>query len=143
MKNIINKAGAAILTASAYTYVTASIALAGEVTPTGGLQDASGALGNLQQVGVGAYGQQATQQTLQGSIAIMIRSALSLIGIILVVIVIYAGFTWMTAGGNEEKVTKAKKWLTNAVIGIVITMLAYGIAEFVLTTVLVGSGTAN
>lgn len=145
MKNIITRAGVAILTASAYTYVSATMALASSDTPPPppppptGVQDATGALGNLQQVGVGAYGQAATQQTLQGSIAIMIRSALSLIGIILVVIVIYAGFTWMTAGGNEEKVTKAKKWLTNAVIGIVITMLAYGIAEFVLTAVLKGT----
>lgn len=141
MKNIITRAGAAVLTASAYAYVTAiTVFAAQDDTPP---PDATSALGNLQLVGARAYGEAATKRSLQGSIAIMIRSALSLIGIILVVIVIYAGFLWMTAGGNEEKVTKAKKWLTNAVIGIVITMLAYAIAEFVLEAALGVSGTAT
>ena len=140
MKNLFNKATATLLTATTYAYVSAATAFAGsDTTPTGGIADETGALANLRQAGTDAYGAQATQTTLQSSIGIMIRASFSLIGIVLVVIFIYAGFTWMTAGGSEEKITKAKKMLTNAVIGLVITMLAYSIANFVLHSILKGT----
>src|SRR3989344_1722582 len=49
-------------------------------------------------------------------VAIIIRSALSLIGIVFLVLTLYAGWLWMTAGGEEEKISKAKKLLSNGVI---------------------------
>jgi len=57
----------------------------------------------------------------------------SVIGIILLIIIIYAGFLWMTAGGSEEKVEKAKKFLTNGVIGLVIILSAYAITAYVIS----------
>ena len=53
------------------------------------------------------------------------------LGVIFLVIVIYAGFKWMTAGGNEEQVTSARKLLINAAIGLAIIVLAYSITHFV------------
>ncbi|MFA5107527.1 MAG: hypothetical protein WC497_04345 [Patescibacteria group bacterium] len=50
-----------------------------------------------------------------------------------VVLLIYAGFTWMTAAGNEEKIATAKKTITAAVIGIAIVLLAGAIVAFVVT----------
>ncbi len=61
--------------------------------------------------------------------------ALGLLGIVFVVLTIYAGYLWMTAQGNEEQITKAKKMITNAVIGIIIISLAYVITSFVMTNV--------
>lgn len=61
----------------------------------------------------------------------LINSALGLLGIVLVVIVIYAGFLWMTAQGNDEKVKQAKKMITNAVVGLVLIFAAYAITTFV------------
>ncbi len=61
--------------------------------------------------------------------------ALGLLGIVFVILTIYAGFLWMTAQGNEEQITKAKKMLTNAVIGIIIISLAYVITSFVMTNI--------
>src|SRR3989344_2388879 len=49
-------------------------------------------------------------------VAIIIRSALSLVGIVFLVLTLYAGWLWMTAGGEEEKISKAKKLLSNGVI---------------------------
>jgi hypothetical protein len=63
----------------------------------------------------------------------IIKNFLSVLGLIAVVLIIYAGFLWMTAGGNEEQVSKAKKLITNAVIGLIIIMAAYSIAYFVIS----------
>lgn len=43
---------------------------------------------------------------------------------IAVIVVIYAGFLFMTSGGNEEKVTKAKSALTWAVVGLAVLIVA-------------------
>jgi len=67
------------------------------------------------------------------TIARIIRVALSFLGIIAVVLVLYAGFTIMTAGGNEENVTKGKKILMNAGIGLAIILSAWAITQFVIT----------
>lgn len=73
-------------------------------------------------------------------IANIIRVALTLVGTILLVIILYAGFLWMTAGGNEEKIATAKKILTNAVIGLAIILSAYMIVTFILRLLGVGVG---
>src|SRR3989344_1557478 len=43
--------------------------------------------------------------SLSRVIASVIRTVLSLLGVIFIVLIIYAGFLWMTSAGNEEKVT--------------------------------------
>jgi Zn-dependent protease with chaperone function len=66
----------------------------------------------------------------------IINVALGFLGIVAVVIVLYGGFMWMTAGGNEERVTKAKQILTAGVIGLVIIIMAWAIARFVVGTLM-------
>jgi len=39
---------------------------------------------------------------------------------------------WMTAGGNDEKIEKAKKLISAAVIGLIIVLLAWAIVIFVI-----------
>jgi len=65
----------------------------------------------------------------------LINIALGLLGIILVVLVVYAGFLWMTAAGSKEQVTKAKEILTRAIIGIIIVVAAYAISEYVISAI--------
>jgi predicted permease len=66
----------------------------------------------------------------------IIYAALSLTGIIFVLLVIYGGFMWMQARGNQEDVQKAKKILESAIIGIVITALAFAITQFVMNRII-------
>lgn len=73
-------------------------------------------------------------------IARIIQVALGLLGIVLVVLIMYAGFLWMTAGGNEEQITKAKAMLKNAVIGLVIILSAVAIVTFVINGLLEATG---
>ncbi|OGH69359.1 MAG: hypothetical protein A2754_02385 [Candidatus Magasanikbacteria bacterium RIFCSPHIGHO2_01_FULL_47_8] len=60
-------------------------------------------------------------------IASIIRVALSLIGTVMLVLNLYGGYLWMTAGGNDEQITKAKTTIRNATIGLVIVLSAYSI----------------
>ena len=61
----------------------------------------------------------------------IIAAFLSLLGIIFLCLVLYGGFTWMTSGGNEAKVYKAKKILQQSIIGIIIILSAYAITFWV------------
>ena len=70
-------------------------------------------------------------EDLKGSIASVVNIALGFLGILAVIIILYAGFKWMTASGNEEQVGEARKMLLQAVIGLVIVMLAWVITNFV------------
>lgn len=54
------------------------------------------------------------------------------IGVLFLGFMVYAGWLWLTAGGNEEQVSKAKNLIRQAVIGLVIAVAAYGITYFVL-----------
>lgn len=67
------------------------------------------------------------------TISDIIKVALGLLGIVALVIILIAGFKWMTASGNEEKVGEAKKMMLQGVIGLAIVFAAYAIAQFVLT----------
>ncbi len=60
-----------------------------------------------------------------------IGAVLSLVGVIFLVLMVYGGISWMLAGGNEEKVGKAKNLIINSIIGIVIIFAAYAITYFV------------
>lgn len=56
---------------------------------------------------------------------------LLLIAILSVVAIIYAGITYITSAGNEEQATRAKSIITYAIIGIIVTILAYAIIYYV------------
>ena len=73
-------------------------------------------------------------------VARIIRAVLGLLGIIAIVIIIWAGYTIMTAGGNEEKIGEGKKILINAVIGLAIILSAFSIAQFVINALMKASG---
>lgn len=62
----------------------------------------------------------------------IVRAVLGLLGAIAASIIIYAGYLIMTSGGNEEKVTKGKRTLINAVIGLAIILSALAIVQFFL-----------
>jgi hypothetical protein len=72
---------------------------------------------------------------LSGRVSTMIGALVGFVGVIFLVLMIYGGLTWMTAGGNEEKVGKAKKVIVNSTIGLIIVMLSYAITYYIIQTV--------
>jgi hypothetical protein len=80
---------------------------------------------------VGPYVASTDNQLLSTIIGTVISVALSLIGTIFLVLMLYAGYNWMVARGDEEKVTQAKDTITRAIIGMIIVIGAYAIWAFI------------
>ena len=78
-------------------------------------------------------------QDIRKTISGIINVALSLLGIVAVVIILIGGFEWMTAGGNDDKVGEAKKRIMAGVIGLAIILSAYALAKFILTQLYKGT----
>lgn len=55
----------------------------------------------------------------------LVAYLLGFIGIIIFIIIIISGFQWITAGGNEETVTKSKNNIKNAIMGLLVILIAY------------------
>lgn len=68
--------------------------------------------------------------TLIGNI---INVVMGLLGVVAVLVILYGGFMWMTAAGNEEKVGKANKLIIAGIIGLVVIFAAFAIASFVIS----------
>ncbi len=71
---------------------------------------------------------------LKETVLNIIRWLLGIMTLIAVVMIIYAGFVWLTAAGNEDNVDKAKKIISAAVIGLIVVLLAWAIVIFVSRT---------
>ncbi len=72
----------------------------------------------------------------------IIKVVLGFLAIVAVVIILLGGFKWMTAGGNEEKVSEARKLIVAGIIGLIIILAAWGIANFVLSSLLNATNSA-
>lgn len=87
----------------------------------------AGAAGDIPQMGDLGLG----TTTLSELIKSIIQVILGFLGVIAVLIILWGGFVWMTAGGEPDKVDKAKKMIYSGIIGLVIIFAAYAIASFV------------
>jgi len=97
-------------------------------------------LGKLKSVGgsAGFNDEGDPEATFSDALGTIIGALLSLLGVIFVVLMLYGGFNWMTAGGREEKVNVAKDTIRRAIIGLIITISSYAIWFFIYYYVLVG-----
>ena len=76
-----------------------------------------------------------TNVTVGQVVAAIIQIALGVLGLIFLALLIVGGYQWMTAGGNEEQVSKAQKRIVDAVIGLIIVLAAYAITVFVFNNI--------
>lgn len=88
---------------------------------------ATAGLENTAKEGYGAL----PESSIPTVIGRVVGVALSFIGIIFFVLMIYAGFMWMLARGNETEVQKAKSLIEAAVVGLIIVLSAYAITSFI------------
>lgn len=72
-----------------------------------------------------------TPKTPEDVIGNVIMIVLGLVGVAFLGFMIYAGITWMTAQGNDQKVQKAKDTITESIVGLIIVIAAYGITSFI------------
>jgi len=91
--------------------------------------------GSLDTVGDETGLQGGDGDTLMTTIGTLINIALSLLGIVFLLLTLYAGWLWMTAAGDSKQTGKAKDILITAVVGLVILLSAYAISSFVIDNV--------
>ena len=70
-------------------------------------------------------------QNIGNTAEIIIEAFLSLLGVIFIILMIIAGYDWMSAAGDERKVDKAKDTILRAIIGLIIIVSTYAITYFV------------
>jgi hypothetical protein len=80
------------------------------------------------------------ESTFAKAIADIIKVVLGFLGIVFLILILYAGLMWITSAGNEEKISTAKKVMTAAVIGAAIVLSAYAITYFVIDQLLEATG---
>lgn len=73
----------------------------------------------------------------------LIKVALGFLGVVAIIIVLIGGFKYMTAGGSDDKVADAKKWIISGIIGLAIILSAYTLTSFVITQLLEASSGAG
>ena len=92
-------------------------------------------LTSLQQ-GTGLPGGDTPGQTPVDIVAKVIKGVLGLLAMLFLIMIIIAGFRWMTSDGNSEIVDKSKYTIQNAVIGVIVIFFAYAITAFIFRIVL-------
>jgi len=95
----------------------------------------SGRADALITIGDGIYGdgEGVNQKPIPELVGAYIKVFLALLGVALTMIIVFAGYLWLTAGGSEEQVKKARAWITNGIVGMIITMSAYAITDYVIS----------
>lgn len=71
----------------------------------------------------------------------VINPFFGVLGVIFLVLMIYGGIRWMTAGGEAGSVEKAKGIITRAVLGLLVILLAYGFTQFIFSAITQPGGT--
>ncbi len=69
--------------------------------------------------------------TLPEMIGTIINVILTTLGVVFLALIIYGGYIWFAARGNDSEVKKAQMILRNSIIGIIIVLAAYAITNFV------------
>jgi ABC-type Fe3+-siderophore transport system permease subunit len=68
-------------------------------------------------------------------IARLIRVLIGLMGFLLLLIILWSGFLYMTHGGDEEKREEAVNGIKNAVVGLVIMMISFSAVRFIVNAI--------
>lgn len=71
------------------------------------------------------------EQDFKVVITDLLKTVLSFMAILAVIMIVVGGIVWMTAGGDEDKTKMAKQIIYSAVIGLIIILFAYSIVAFV------------
>jgi len=76
-------------------------------------------------------------KTINASVVIgrVVRAILLIIGSIALLMFIYGGLMWMTAAGNDTKISKAKNVLVWATLGLIVIAAAYLLVKYVMEAV--------
>ncbi len=73
--------------------------------------------------------------SLMSTIQIILNVIVGVVGIAAVAVIILGGVTFVTSQGDAAKVTKGKNTIIYGIVGLIISLLAFAIVNFVLSAV--------
>jgi len=73
------------------------------------------------------------KRNLNDVVGSAVSTVYQLLGVVFLVLIIYGGIMWMVSSGDQERITKARKIIVNATIGLAIVLMAYMITFFVVS----------
>ncbi len=74
-----------------------------------------------------------SQKDITAVIGIIINAVLGIIGVIFLILLVYAGFRWLLAKGEDAEIKKARGLIEHSIIGLVIIVGCFVIVRFVLS----------
>lgn len=80
-------------------------------------------------------------QSLGNVVSVLATYIFPLAGIALIIYLLYGGYTFLTAGGNPQKIEQGKQILTNALVGFLVMFAAYWVVQVV--GIMLGIGAIN
>jgi len=118
-----------------FSFSTAQAQQAPAPTPSGNWENQVG----ITEVGQ-VYGQDSQAPTSIITIIVrIINYSLMLLGVLFFGLFVFSGYQWMSAGGNEDAISKAQARMKNAIIGMVIVLASWAIVEFVIMKIILAS----
>lgn len=86
--------------------------------------------------GTAGYDANADETSFAELIGSIIKTVLSFVGVIFLVLMVYAGYLWMTARGDETQIEKSQNIIRSSIIGLAITVGSFSITAFILPKIL-------
>jgi len=82
-------------------------------------------------IGIPCNPLEGTISNLSEAIIVVTLYLLSLIGLVALLFIVFAGIKYMSSSGNEEQIKSAKNTLYSAVLGLTVALMAYGILSVI------------
>ena len=84
-----------------------------------------------QRAGIASENPGKAETSLAVIIGKIISTILSFLGVIFFILMVYGGFMWMTARGNETQVDKGRKIIMDAIWGLIVILMAYAVTALI------------
>ena len=131
MKNMFKKVMAGFVVVASMALVMAGLGVLSSLPAQAACDPKKGMEGALQDDCSRGPGQAKELDGNQGVITTIINTMLFIVGLLAVIMIIYAGIRFVTAHGDEKQVESARQTIIYSVVGLIVAILAYALVNWV------------
>ena len=133
MKNMFKKVMAGFVVVASMALVMTGLGVVSSLPAHAACDPKKGMEGALQKDCSKGEGQAEQLDGNQGVITTIINTMLFIVGLLAVIMIIYAGIRFVTAHGDEKQVESARQTIIYSVVGLIVAILAYALVNWVFT----------
>ncbi len=131
MKNMFKKVMAGFVVVASMALVMTGLGVLSSLPAQAACDPKKGMEGALQDDCSRGPGQAKELDGNQGVITTIINTMLFIVGLLAVIMIIYAGIRFVTAHGDEKQVESARQTIIYSVVGLIVAILAYALVNWV------------